>query len=194
MRTIVGFLSRQHGFNVLSNLGKMKGYKFLKIYTHRLNPKTQDWTRGVRKDYGIFVNECKKLSIPLETIDSKNEEIENCPECDYIIEISWRYIIPSNIVKKSKIGTFGIHRGKLPDYAGAEPIKQAIKNNEKKIILSAHYLEPKIDSGEVITTSTYNLDAYSIENSEKTIQKIRNDITPLFSEIVLNTIKILEKK
>jgi methionyl-tRNA formyltransferase len=194
MKTIVGFLSRQHGFNVLTSLGKINQYKFLKIYTHKLNPRSQDLNKGIRKDYQMFVNECKKLSIPLEVIDSKNEEIKKCPECDYIVEISWRYVIPSKIVKKSKIGTFGIHRGKLPNYAGAEPIKQAIKNNEKEIILSAHYLEPNIDSGEVITTSTYKLDTHPIENSEKEIQKIRNNITPLFSKIVLNTMKILEKK
>ena len=83
MKTIVGFLSRQHGFNVLTSLGKINQYKFLKIYTHKLNPRSQDLNKGIRKDYQMFVNECKKLSIPLEVIDSKNEEIKKCPECDY---------------------------------------------------------------------------------------------------------------
>jgi len=195
MQTIVGFLSRSHGLNVLTNLGKMNEFKFLKIYTHKYNPKSQDLNQGVRDDYKLFVNECKKLSIPLIEIDSKSTQIVDCPECDYIIEISWRYIIPYKVVKKSKIGTFGIHRGKLPDYAGAEPIKQALKNNEKKIILSAHKLEPKIDSGDVITTLVYELEnELSNSNIEKKIQEIRDSITPLFSEIVLDTIKILNNK
>lgn len=195
MQTIVGFLSRAHGYNVLTNLGKMNEFKFLKIYTHKYNPKSQDPNKGVRDDYELFVNECKKLSIPLVPIDSKSIEITNCPECDYIVEISWRYIIPSKIVKKSRIGTFGVHRGKLPDYAGSEPIKQALKNNERKIILSAHKLEPKIDSGNVITTSVYDLkDNFNQKTPEKQIQEIRDAITPLFSVIVLNTIKILNNK
>ena len=130
METIVGFLSRPHGFNVLSTIGKLDGFKILKIYTHKFNPKSQDPNRNIRDDFELFVNKCKELSIPLETIDSKDSIIKNCPECDYIIEVSWRYIIPSNIVKKSRIGTFGIHRGKLPEYGGAEPIKQAMKNNK----------------------------------------------------------------
>ena len=195
MQTIVGFLSRAHGYNVLTNLGKMNEFKFLKIYTHKYNPKSQDPNKGVRDDYELFVNECKKLSIPLVPIDSKSIEITNCPECDYIVEISWRYIIPSKIVKKSRIGTFGVHRGKLPDYAGSEPIKQALKNNERKIILSAHKLEPKIDSGNVITTSVYDLkDNFNQKTPEKQIQEIRDAITPLFSVIVLNTIKILNNR
>ena len=194
MQTIVGFLSRAHGFNVLTTLGKLKKFKILKIYTHKFNPRTQDSNRGVRDDYDLFVNECKKLSIPLETIDSKNLEIKNCPKSDYIVEVSWRYIIPSEIVKGATISAFGIHRGKLPEYAGAQPIKQALTNNETEIILSAHYLEPKIDSGDVITTLKHNLINNSITDFDKKIQQIRNDITPLFSKIVLNTIEILSKK
>jgi methionyl-tRNA formyltransferase len=194
VQTIVGFLSRSHGFNVLTTLGKMDQFKFLKIYTHKLNPKSQDLNRKIRDDYVLFVNECKKLSIPLVTIDSKDANILDCPESDYIIEVSWRYIIPSEIVKKSKIGTFGVHRGKLPNYAGPEPIKQALENNEKEIILSAHYLEPKIDSGDVISMIKYNLKNIPPKDFEKQIQEIRDEITPLFSKIVLDTLEILNDK
>ncbi len=192
METIVGFLSRPHGFNVLSTIGKLDGFKILKIYTHKFNPKSQDPNRNIRDDFELFVNKCKELSIPLETIDSKDSIIKNCPECDYIIEVSWRYIIPSNIVKKSRIGTFGIHRGKLPEYGGAEPIKQAMKNNENEIILSSHYLQPKIDSGDVITTLKYDLPDNLPKDLEKKIQQIREDITPLFSKIALQTIEIFK--
>tara|TARA_Y100001936_G_scaffold149484_1_gene145857 strand:+ start:19954 stop:20538 length:585 start_codon:yes stop_codon:yes gene_type:complete len=194
MQTIVGFLSRSHGLNVLTALGKLDKFKILKIYTHKFNPKSQDPSRGIRDDFELFVNKCKELSIPLETIDSKDIPIENCPECDYIVEVSWRYIIPSKIVRKSRIGTFGIHRGKLPEYGGGEPIKQAIKNNEKEIILSAHYLEPEIDSGDVITTLKYDLPDNLPVDLEEKIQLIRDNITPLFSKIALEVIEIFENK
>ena len=194
MQTIVGFLSRPHGFNVLTTIGKLEKFKILKIYTHKFNPRSQDSNKHVRDDFELFVKKCEELSIPLETIDSKYSPIENCPECDYIIEVSWRYIIPSKIVKKSRIGTFGIHRGKLPEYGGAEPIKQAIKNNEEEVILSAHYLEPKIDSGDVITTLKYDLPNNLPTDLEEKIQQIRDDITPLFSKITLETIEIFENK
>ena len=147
MKTIVGFFSRPHGYDALSAITESQNYKIIKLYTHKLNPKSQDPQRSIRTDYELFVKKCADNSIPLTAIDSMNDEIIDFPDCDYIIEISWRYIIPNNIIKKARIAAFGIHRGKLPDFPGAEPIKQALLNGEKKIVLSAHYLEKYIDVG-----------------------------------------------
>ena len=62
MLTIVGFLSRPHGFNVLTTLGKLDEFDILKIYTHKFNPRSQDSNRGIRSDYELFVNECEKFA------------------------------------------------------------------------------------------------------------------------------------
>ncbi len=189
MKTIVGFLSRDHGFNVLQTLVDKKEFKIIKIFTHKHNPKSQDITRSIRKDFQKFVSLCEQKNIELISIDSKDTEI-NCPNCDFIIEVSWRYLISPEITRKANILAFGIHRGKLPNYAGAEPIKQALENNEKEIILSAHYLDQKIDAGKVITTKYYVINYNSKKSLEENIQLIRDKITPLFSEI---TLEVLEK-
>ena len=152
MKTIVGFLSRSHGYDALSAITESQNYQIIKLYTHKLNPKSQDPQRSIRTDYELFVKKCADNSIPLTAIDSMNDEIVSFPDCDYIIEISWIQIFPTNIIKKAGIAAFGIHRGKLPDFPGAEPIKQALLNGEKKIVLSAHYLEKDIDVGNVIST------------------------------------------
>ena len=131
LKTIVGFLSREHGLNVLKTLIEKNQFKIITVFTHKFNPKSQDETKGIRKDFQKFVDLCKQENIELVTIDSKNSEIK-CPNCDFIIEVSWRYLISPKITKKANILAFGIHRGKLPDYAGAEPIKQAIQKNEKE--------------------------------------------------------------
>ena len=124
MKTIVGFLARSHGYNVLSALIESQNYNIIKIYTHKLNPRSQDPQRSVRTDYELFVKKCADNSINLESIDSKDHEIINFPVCDYIVEVSWRYKISQNIISKARRSAFGIHRGKLPEFAGAEPIKQ----------------------------------------------------------------------
>lgn len=190
MKTVVGFLSRAHGLNVLEFLLKSKKYKLVKLYTHSLNPKSQDPFRRERKDFKKFQKICQEQKIPLETIDDKNEGILNCPECDFIIEVSWRYLIPSHITKKAKICAFGIHRGKLPEYAGAEPIKQALKNKEKEIILSAHLLEQVIDGGSTLMTISFSVNYEEKKSFDDNVQKIREQITPLFSKL---TEKILKK-
>ena len=194
MKTIVGFLARPHGYNALSALVESQNYKIIKLYTHKLNPKSQDLQRSIRADYELFVKKCAENSIPLTSIDSKDHEITDFPECDYIIEVSWRYIIPQNIINKARRYAFGIHRGKLPEFAGAEPIKQALLKNEKIIVLSAHYLEKTIDTGQVITSIEFPVDYNDEKNLETNIQSIRDQITPLFSKLMLKTLNILENK
>ena len=193
MKTIVGFLSRPHGYDALSAIAKSQNYKIIKLYTHKLNPKSQDPQRSIRTDYELFVKKCADNSIPLISIDTVSDEITDFPDCDYILEISWRYKIPNNIINKARIAAFGIHRGKLPDFAGAEPIKQALLNGEKKIILSAHYLEKDIDAGNIISTIEFPVNYNGDKNLDVNIQTIRDKITPLFSKLVFQTLNILEK-
>lgn len=194
MKSIVAFVSRPHGFNILSSLVKSKDYSLLAVYTHKLNPKSQDPSRSIRSDFPLFEKICKGNGINLRTLDSSKKEIEDFPNCDFIVEVSWRYLIPEKITKLAKLGVFGIHRGKLPEYAGAEPIKQAISNNEKEVVLSAHYLELKIDQGDVICTMTHPINFDSRVSIETNIQRVRDEITPLFSKIMFKTLKILENK
>ena len=193
MKTIVGFLSRPHGYDALSAIAKSQNYKIIKLYTHKLNPKSQDPQRSIRTDYELFVKKCADNSIPLVSIDTIDDEIIDFPDCDYILEISWRYKIPNNIINKARIAAFGIHRGKLPDFAGAEPIKQALLNGEKKIVLSAHYLEKTIDAGHVISIIDFPVNYDDGRNLDINIQTIRDKITPLFSKLVFQTLNILEK-
>ena len=194
MITIVAFISRPHGYNTLCGIIDESDYKLLKVYTHKLKPKSEDPDRAEREDYQLFVEKCKENKIPLEVIDSKSQSITNVPHCDFIIEISWRYLISEEIINKSSILGFGVHRGKLPEYAGSEPIKQALIKNENEIILSAHHLAEKIDLGRTICTLSYPVNYDISKTLEENIQRLRDEITPLFSDIVKNTIiKYLKK-
>ena len=103
MKTVVCFISRAHGFSILDTLINSHNYKILKIFTHSLNPKSQDPLRSQRTDFQKFVKICHKNHIPLETIDEKNQQLSGIPECDFIIEIS-DLICPSCIFQMSDVG------------------------------------------------------------------------------------------
>lgn len=193
MKTIVGFLSRSHGYDALKTLVDSPNFKILKVYTHSLNPKSQDPQRNIRDDYNLFVKTCNENNISLVTIDSKNDKIDP-PVCDYMVEISWRFLIPDNIVNKAKIACFGIHRGKLPEYAGAEPIKQALTKKENQIVLSAHYLASEIDKGSTIDVEIHPVNYNNDFNLEDNIKRVRDEITPLFSKLMLKVIEKFEQK
>ncbi len=193
LKTIVGFLSRAHGLNILSSLVESNQYRILKVYTHSLNPKSQDPKRSIRTDYHLFKEICAKHDIPLVTIDSNKEKIQDMPNCDFIVEVSWRYLLLPEITKKAKIMAFGIHRGKLPEYAGAEPIKQALLQNENEIVLSVHYLDSLIDTGKTITSISHPVNYNSSFSMDENIQRLRDEITPLFSKIMFKTFKIISE-
>jgi len=103
-------------------------------------------------------------------------------------------MIPQKVVEKSHIVAFGIHRGKLPEYAGAEPIKQALDNHENEIILSAHNLNAGIDEGEVFATISHPVTYDNSISFDDNIQKIRDEITPKFSDLTLKTLLKFDKK
>ncbi len=194
MKTVIGFLSRPHGLNVLKGLIDSPNYKVIQLFTHSLKPASEDRNRSKRDDFDLFVKICDENNIPLTTIDQKNDSITNCLDCDFIVEVSWRYLIPQEITQKSRISSFGIHRGKLPDYAGAEPIKQALLKNEKEIFLTAHNLFHEIDQGSVICFQKHPVNFNKNESLERNIQRLRDEITPLFSKLVILTLEKLTTK
>jgi methionyl-tRNA formyltransferase len=194
MISVVGFLSRPHGYAVLEELIKNKNITVKKIFTHSLNPLSQDPTRSIRSDFTKFQKICEKHKIEFDKIDSKDDKIIKIPKCDYIIEVSWRYFIPKEISLKANKKSFGIHRGKLPDYAGSHPIKQALLKNETNIILSAHNLLAEIDMGEIICEMKYPV-CYDFKKTlDENIRRLRNDVTPLFPILIIQTLKKLEGK
>ena len=108
-----------------------------------------------RIDYDAFVKLTTSHNIPLLTVDSKSElsKLDNfCSaiEYDFLISISWRYLISPNVFMKSNIGSINIHRGDLPKYAGIEPIRRALENNENEIAICSHNITENYDEGKVL--------------------------------------------
>ncbi len=192
-KKIVGFLARAHGLDVLEELARDGQFEICKIFTHSLNPRSQDPERKIRGDYHRFVEICNRYKIPLQAVDSRYDDVV-VPECDYIIEVSWRYVIPVQVTQKASNTAFGIHRGRLPEYAGAEPIRQALENDDREIIISAHYLDSEIDAGKVINFVSHEVNYNSETTRDENIQRLREEITPYFAKLVLDTIKKLQTK
>ena len=200
MYKCIAFVARIHGYTTIKHLVENESnYDIIGIFTHKLNPKSYDPQRKIRNDFKNFENFANLHNIPFFHIDTKEEksQIEQfvlVNNYDFLLSISWRYIIPPNIFSKSKIGSINIHRGDLPKYAGVEPIKKALLNNEKEIAVSSHIIEETIDSGEILCKQfhpcNYDLDCTLNDN----IERLKKEITPYFSELTMKSFKILLEK
>tara|TARA_B100000029_G_C17528576_1_gene942551 strand:- start:799 stop:1479 length:681 start_codon:yes stop_codon:yes gene_type:complete len=187
--------AREHGMAALNELLE-KEYLIMAIFTHKLNPKVYDIEQNIRDDFNEYEDFSRKNDIPLYTIDSKSEKeildkyaIEN--EFEFLISISWRYLIPENVYNKAKHGAINLHRGDLPRYAGVEPIKRALKNNEKQIAVCCHHITSKFDDGEVIFKEYHNTNYQKELSLEQNVERLKREITRYFPKLTIKTLEYL---
>ena len=125
----------------------------------------------------------KKL---LEDIDSKNQ-------FEFLLSISWRYLIPPQVFEKAEFGAINLHRGDLPKYAGVEPIRKALENNEERIAVCCHHITKNYDEGEVIFKSYHDSNYDKGMSLELNIERLKKEITKYFPELTIKTLKHLTK-
>ena len=81
-----------------------------------------------------------------------------------------------------------IHTSILPKYRGAAPIHRSIMNGENSIGVSTFIINQNIDSGKIISQKTIKF------NDKIIYEDLFNKLSILGSELMLNSIDILEKK
>lgn len=86
--------------------------------------------------------------------------------------MTFSFKIPAAVYQLPTKGFFNVHPGPLPQYRGADPVFQQIKNQEKFAGVTIHKLDDGIDTGPVViceklkidTTDTYGLLTTKLSN------------------------------
>jgi methionyl-tRNA formyltransferase len=68
---------------------------------------------------------------------------------DIQVVVAFR-ILPENVWKIPKLGTFNLHTSYLPQYRGAAPIQWAIINGEKETGITTFLIDNQIDTGNIL--------------------------------------------
>jgi methionyl-tRNA formyltransferase len=187
---------REHGLQTLSELLKISNYEIIAIFTHKFNPKSHNLEKKERDDFCKYKKIALNNDIPIYTIDNPSEknileEFSASTDYDFLISISWRYLITPQVFEKAKIGSINLHRGDLPKYAGIEPIKRALGNSEKNIYVTSHHISKNFDEGEVIF-KIHHPTNYDISKSlEENIERLKNEITIYFPQLTIKSLKFL---
>ena len=69
-------------------------------------------------------------------------------------------IIPKDVIESIPLGIINVHSSLLPKYRGANPIFWAIRNGEKEFGITAHYLNERIDEGDIILQKKIPIEDY----------------------------------
>ena len=77
-------------------------------------------------------------------------------------------IIPKEVIESIPLGIINLHSSLLPKYRGANPIFWAIRNGEKEFGITVHYLNERIDEGDIILQKKIPIeDCYTIVDCRK---------------------------
>ncbi|MEK6221046.1 MAG: formyltransferase family protein, partial [Chloroflexota bacterium] len=74
---------------------------------------------------------------------------------DWLININSTVIIPNEILELPTAGALNMHPGILPAYAGLHTHQWAIRNGETEFGATIHYMEAKVDVGDVVAQRTF---------------------------------------
>ena len=195
----VVLVAREHGLSTLRELQSTNNYQITAIFTHKFNPKSYDAERKIRDDFEDFQLFASQNKISLYTIDSTDqkkllEDFASKNEFEFLLSISWRYLIPPQVFEKAEFGAINLHRGDLPKYAGVEPIRKALENNEERIVICCHHITKNYDEGEVIFKSYHDSNYDKGKSLELNIERLKKEITKYFPELTIKTLKHLTKE
>jgi len=94
----------------------------------------------------------------------------------------------------ARIGALNVHRGRLPEYAGAEPVKRALENGDETIVLTVHEMAPEIDAGEVLVERPHPANYRRDDNLDENVVRIKKEMLPLYPAALIEAIdRLIER-
>ncbi len=99
-----------------------------------------------------LISFCNSNNISVEVENNSIQLVEwiHLKQPDYCFVYGYKKLINVNSLGKFQKSIFNIHPGKLPSYRGASPIFWQLKNGEKQIGISIHFLNEKYDAGAIV--------------------------------------------
>jgi UDP-4-amino-4-deoxy-L-arabinose formyltransferase/UDP-glucuronic acid dehydrogenase (UDP-4-keto-hexauronic acid decarboxylating) len=106
---------------------------------------------GVAEQLGATIEASERVRDP-GTADWIREQ-----EVDLLLNVHSLYLIAGEVVGAPRIGSFNLHPGPLPEYAGLNTPSWAIYNGEPEHGVTVHWMEPGVDTGDIAYESRFEL-------------------------------------
>ena len=123
--------------------------------------------------YGIIF--AKKNSIPYMIVDTKLRSYDNQilqilkrKKISLICLAGYMKIISKKFIQKFGKKIINIHPSLLPKFKGLDTYSRVLKNNEKKTGCTVHYVNEKLDGGNIISKKSFYI---SSNDNEKTLRQ-----------------------
>lgn len=104
---------------------------------------------------------------------------------DLIVVVAFR-ILPPEVFRIPRLGSFNLHASLLPRYRGAAPINWALINGEKETGVTSFFLQEKVDTGSMILQERLHI------GPDESAGELHDRLAQLGAEVVLRTVRAIE--
>lgn len=196
MHTVACFFAREPGWRCLQALHESREHQVVLLYTHRRKPSSEDPARGERPGYARYQAFAEEHGVPLYIKDTFKEaanlhELAAMEGVDFIVSCNWKFKIPVPILKMARLGTVNLHRGKLPEYRGLEPVRRALEDGRERVYLSAHVMEEEYDTGELIHEVSLDARLREGEGLHDAVARLKRELYPHYPRAMMAALQKL---
>lgn len=140
------------------------------------------------KNNKIAINKLEKLKINYKIVENINKYLKLLKKLkpDLILCFAFPDILSKNLISIPKLGIINFHASDLPRFRGRHPVNWAMIQCEKEVGVCAHFINEKIDMGDIVLRDTITVDRDDIIS--EVLKKIRLKIQ-LLSIKVINQFK-----
>ncbi|MFQ5698243.1 MAG: formyltransferase family protein [Myxococcota bacterium] len=196
---IVCLLAREPGVRVLEwLLSRATRFHVRGLWTHRLRPASEDPERRRRPEFSRFQALTRAHEIPLFVVDSRREAdlapMAFLEPYDLLLSVSWRFLVPESRLGASRLGDLNVHRGELPRYKGAEPVRRMLTDGLGYATLSAHLMTARYDEGEVIHAVRMPARVQRGEAIAEATERVKRELLDRYTVCVAEAIRRLQRR
>lgn len=188
----VALLAREPGLQVLTNALIGNGLiDLVHVFTHGTRPKAEGG--GERPELSRYRDAAGTHGLPLTVLDMPEARDlgAHMPagDVDLLVSVSWRALVGEDVLGRLGAGAINLHRGALPAYAGAEPVRRALEAGEARVAITAHHMTAEIDAGAEIARVWLDVGGIAAEwPAAERAERVKEMLVPLYAPLARTAI------
>ncbi len=164
--------------NRIFKAGKLR--KFVSIVLHGISINKYFSVKSIAVNSSIDFYKIEDVNSPdfisrLQTLD-----------IDVIVSVAATQLFKKDILNLPKMCCINLHSSLLPEYRGVSPSFWTMLNGEEKTGVTVHYMDEKIDSGDIIIQNVINIE------KDDTVKMLNEKVADVGAASLIEALKLLE--
>lgn len=194
--SVVCLIARQCGVNLLVRLLQSSRVSVIGVFTHSKKPRSEDPRQGQRPEYSQICKLLEGRNIPLHVVDEPSEAhrmngFEKLGKFDFLISLSWRFLVRPHFLGQSRMANINLHRGLLPQYRGAEPVRRMLEDGRDQATITAHIMVEAVDAGEILWEDHIAMTTLLEETIFDATERIKKALEPIYPNTAVKAMNVI---